>query len=93
MEINFNLHPQQVAQSTSLSHTNGETGTSGNMNGTDDNTNKDGLGPSSDDGLSASEGSEDVAVEFAEDPIEKTRRRNQPHRAIPDRAKLEDMRE
>ena len=63
------------------------------MNGTDDNTNQDGTGPFSDNGWGGSEGSEDVAVEFAVDPIEKTRRRNQPHRAIPDRAKLEDMRE
>lgn len=43
------------------------------------------------------EESEDIAVEFAEDPIEKSRRHrpNHPHtqRAIPDRAKLEDMRE
>ena len=54
------------------------------------------MGPFSDNGLSGSEGSEDVAVEFAEDPINKTRlnnRRGQTHRAIPDRAKLEDMRE
>ena len=36
-----------------------------------------------------------MAVEFAEDPIEKTRlhRRGQTQRAIPDRAKLEEMRD
>lgn len=57
-----------------MSHTNGETGTSGKVTGTDDITYKDGVGPFSDDGLSGSEGSAaDAAVEFAEDPIEKTR--------------------
>jgi len=62
-----------VAQSTSLSNTNGETGTEGKRTGTDENnTNKEGVGPFSDtDGMSDS--SENVAVEFAEDPIEKTR--------------------
>ena len=45
-DFNFNLHPQQVAQSTSLSHTNGGSGTA-------DNTNGEGVGPfSDDDGLS-----------------------------------------
>jgi hypothetical protein len=43
------------------------------------------------------EESEDVAVEFAEDPIEKNkqnqRNRGNNSRAIPDRAKLEDLRE
>jgi len=77
-----------------MSHTNGETGTSGKVTGTDDITYKDGIGPFSDDGLSGSDSAEG-AVEFAEDPIEKTRmnRRGQTQRAIPDRAKLEDMRE
>ena len=34
------------------------------------------MGPFSDKGFSGSEGSEDVAVEFAEDPINKTRLNN-----------------
>lgn len=54
------------------------------------------IGPFSDDGLSGSDNSENVAVEFAEDPIEKTRmnRRDQKGaRAIPDRAKLDEIRE
>lgn len=71
------------------------------MTGTDENnTNMDGgVGPFSEDyaGLSGEE-SEDAAVEFAEDPIEKTRqnKRNynaQPSREIPDRNRLEEIRE
>ena len=82
-----------MAQST------GETGTEGKVTGTDDNgTHKGGVGPYSDedDGLSGfgHEESEDVAVEFGEDPIEQTRKnRRTNYRPIPDRARLEDLRE
>lgn len=94
-DFNLNLHPKQIAQSTSLSHTNGETGTEGKRTGTDeDNTNK---GPYSDnEGISDS--SDNPAVEFAEDPIEKTRHNRRNHnsntnRMIPDRVELEQIRE
>ena len=51
----------------------GETGTEDKVTGSDaNNTNQEGMGPFS-DGLSGSGDSVDVAVEFAEDPIEKTR--------------------
>ena len=74
-DFNLNLHPQQVNQSTSLSkNTNDHTGTEGKRTGTDENnTNKDeGFGPFS-DAERMSDSSDNVAVEFAEDPIEKTR--------------------
>jgi len=59
-----------------MSNTNGETGTEGKRTGTDENnTNQEGLGAFSDDDLSGS-GSDNIAVEFAEDPIEKTRQQN-----------------
>jgi len=83
------MHPRQNAQSTQLSGTNGETGTEGKQTGSDANQTH-GIGPfSDDDGLSGSQGSEDIAVEFAEDPIEKTRlnRRGNANtqRCLPDR--------
>ena len=98
-DFNLNLHPRQNAQSTSLSGTNGETGTEGKQTGTDENqTIKDGTGPFSEhDGWSGSQASDDIAVDFGEDPIEKTRqtRRGIVHtqRVLPDRAQMEEIRE
>ena len=90
------MRPQLNAQSASVSHTNGETGTGGQGTGTDENnTNQEDMGPFSDDKWSASDGSDNIAVEYGEDPIEKSKFKygRQPQRLIPDRAKIEEMRE
>ena len=82
-----------------MKHTNGESGTEGKRTGSgENNTYKEDMGAFSDDqGFSGMEESEDIAIEFAEDPIEKNKQnhknRGNNQRAIPDRARLEDLRE
>ena len=62
---NFNMHPQQEKQSTSMSHNNASSG----LEKTDDNNE----GSAFTDNESI-ESSDLTAVEFAEDPIEKNKR-------------------
>ena len=86
------MHPQQVAQSTSLSgtHTRGDGNT-----GTDKTDENNGGNSVFTDNESIEMESDLVAAEFAEDPIEKSRRYRgvAPQRIIPDRQKDRDYRE